>query len=77
MSLTAEQQANFDEQRAMEEIRHGNQIELRQREAKLELVRIAKDILLENARAKPVAEREVSVADITEYAASLSLYVEG
>lgn len=45
--------------------------------SRMELVRIAKDILMENQRSKPVDERYVSAEDITSFAASLMAYVEG
>ena len=42
---------------------------------KMELVQVAKDILLEADRSKPVDERGVSASDITAYAVQLMAYV--
>ena len=45
------------------------------RRARLEVVRMAKETLLENARSKPVDARDVTAADITAFADVLSTYV--
>ena len=60
MALTVEQQATIDLQ---------NGIQARQN--KLEAIRMAKDVLIENARSKPVDSREVTAADITTFADAL------
>ena len=60
MALTVEQQATIDLQ---------NGIQARQN--KLEAIRMAKDVLIENARSKPVDSREVTAADITAFADAL------
>jgi hypothetical protein len=60
MALTIEQQATIDLQ---------NGIQARQN--KLEAIRMAKDVLIENARSKPVDSREVTAADITAFADAL------
>ena len=48
-----------------------------QRRNKMELVRLAKEVLIENNRSKPVDSRDLSAADITAYAQSLLNYVDG
>ena len=60
MALTVEQQNTIDLQ---------NGIQARQN--KLEAIRMAKDVLIENARSKPVDSREVTAADITAFADAL------
>ena len=60
MALTVEQQSTIDLQ---------NGIQARQN--KLEAIRMAKDVLIENARSKPVDSREVTAADITAFADAL------
>jgi hypothetical protein len=60
MALTVEQQSTIDLQ---------NGIHARQN--KLEAIRMAKDVLIENARSKPVDSREVTAADITAFADAL------
>jgi hypothetical protein len=60
MALSPEQQNTIDLQ---------NGIQARQN--KLEAIRMAKDVLIENARSKPVDSREVTAADITAFADAL------
>lgn len=60
MALTVEQQNTIDLQ---------NGIQARQN--KLEAIRMAKDVLIENARSKPVDSREITAADITAFADAL------
>jgi DNA-binding ferritin-like protein (Dps family) len=60
MALSIEQQAQIELQ---------NGIQARQN--KLEAIRMAKDVLIENARSKPVESREVTAADITAFADAL------
>jgi len=50
MALTAEQQSDIEYQNAMEAARHANQMALQAKQAKLEAVRLAKEVLIENAR---------------------------
>ena len=79
MGLTPEQQAQIDAQNAaqaeMERQRHQNQLELQLKQARLEALRLAKEVLLENARSKPVAEREVTAEQIAAEADKLFSYV--
>jgi len=75
MGLTPEQQATFDAQAAVERERHQNSLELQAKQAKLEALRLAKEVLLENARSKPVAEREVTAEQIAAEADKLFSYV--
>lgn len=79
MALTPEQQAQIDAQNAaqaeMERQRHQNQLELQLKQARLEALRLAKEVLLENARSKPVAEREVTAEQIAAEADKLFSYV--
>lgn len=79
MALTPEQQAQIDAQNAaqaeMERQRHQNQLELQLKQARLEALRLAKEVLLENARSKPVAEREVTADQIAAEADKLFSYV--
>lgn len=77
MALTAEQQAQVEIQVATEAARFSHQIELEARRARLEVVRLAKDILIENSRSKPVDSRNVSADDIKAYAESLVSYING
>ena len=75
MALTAEQQAQVEMSDAMEASRHANQVTLEAKRAKLEAVRLAKEVLIENARSKSVDSREVTAADIATFAGTLVAYV--
>ena len=75
MALTPEQQNQVELQDAMEAARHANQVALQAKQAKLEAVRLAKETLIENARSKPVGERDITAADVTAFADTLVAYV--
>lgn len=68
MALTAEQQGQVDVQIAVEAVRHANQLELQAKQAKIEAIRTAKEVLVENSRNKPVDSRDITAADITTFA---------
>ena len=76
MALTAEQQAQVDIQVEVENARHANQMALQAKQAKLEAVRLAKEVLIENARSKAVDSRDVAAADITAFAGTLVAYID-
>ena len=87
MALTPEQQANVEIQIAVDNARHNNLVALEERRSrneaeneskrrKLESVRMAKDVLLENSRSKPVDSREVTVDDIISFAQTIENYVK-
>jgi hypothetical protein len=71
MALTAEQQTQVDVQVAIEDVRHANQLQSQMRQNRLDAIRLAKETLIENARSKPVGERDITAADITAFADSL------
>jgi hypothetical protein len=71
MALTIDQQANLDVQLALEDARNTNNAAMQAKQTKLEAIRMAKDVLIENARSKPADSREVTAADITAFAATL------
>lgn len=78
MDLTPEQQAQqaqLDIQTTLENLRHVNQLELESRRIKLEAVRLAKEVLVENARSKPVDSREITVDDIKNFANTLTNHI--
>ena len=76
MALTAEQQSQVDVSNAIEATRHANQMALQAKQAKLEAVRLAKEVLLENARSKAVDARDVAAADVTAFAGTLVAYID-
>jgi hypothetical protein len=53
------------------ELQHAQQA----RQQKMDLVRIAKETLVENDRSKPAEERGVTAADITAFAETLNAYI--
>lgn len=80
MALTEEQQAQVDIQiaiqKAEEERRQAYEIVVELRRIKLESVRLAKETLIENARSKPVDNRDVTAEEIATFAQSLVAYVD-
>ena len=64
MALTAEQLAQIEFDKAVQATHR-----------KMDLVRLAKEVLVENDRSKPAEERGVSAADITAFATELNAYV--
>ena len=58
-----------------ENLRHANQMAVEARRSRLEVIRLAKETLIENARNKPVEESAVSAADIIVFAQELTNYV--
>jgi hypothetical protein len=71
MAYTPEQEFQLE----LESQRAANQDAAEMKRAKLESVRLAKEILLENARNKPIDDREVSADEITAFAETLISYV--
>jgi len=59
----------------LEAARHANQLAIVAKQAKLEAVRLAKEVLIENARSKPVDSRDVTAQQITAFADTLTNYV--
>tara|TARA_R110000765_G_scaffold80419_1_gene157809 strand:+ start:149 stop:385 length:237 start_codon:yes stop_codon:yes gene_type:complete len=76
MALTAEQQSQIDMNAAMEANRAATQAAQEAARAKLEAVRMAKDILVENRRTKPAAEAsDITAAAVTTMAEELAGYI--
>jgi hypothetical protein len=75
MALTPEQQAQVDVHAAIENIRIAGQAAAEARRERLEAVRLAKEVLIENARSKAVDSRDVTAVDITAFANTLVAYV--
>ena len=71
---TASDSARHAKQVELEEYR-AEQVRLQQvRTAKLEAIRLAKEVLIENARSKPVDSRDVSAEEIATFAATLTSF---
>jgi len=75
MALTEQQQLDLELFEATESIRHANQIEFEAKRQKFEMIRLAKEVLLENSRSKPVDSREVTAEHIETFTEKLMSYV--
>jgi hypothetical protein len=65
MALTAEQQAQIEHDNATRAV-----------DRRMEAVRLARDILMENDRNKPTGERGITAADLTAFADSIVNYIQ-
>lgn len=78
MSLPPEMQAQIDMNAAMEANRAATQAAQEAARAKLEAVRMAKDILVENRRTKPAADaQDITAAAVTAMAEDIASYING
>lgn len=75
MPLTDEQQSQVDLQNALEEGRRSHELRISERHTRLESIRLAKEVLIENARSLPVDSREVTANTIQEFAQVVVNYV--
>jgi len=73
MEIQAKQQ--LDIQLSVEAERHKNQTEIETKRMKMELVRLSKELLVENARSKPASEAGVTADDVKAYAETLVQYI--
>ena len=64
MALTAEQQAQIEYDNASRAV-----------DRRMEAVRLARDILMENDRNKPTGERGIAASDVTAFADTILTYV--
>ena len=76
MALSAEQQAEVDKQNAMEDNRASNQAAQEAKRAKLETLRMAKEILVENRRTQAAADAtDITASAVTALATELDTFV--
>jgi hypothetical protein len=61
---------------AQETTRREHEVAMHKRNARLELLRTAKEIIIENKRNKPVTERDVSEAEIVAFATTLEGFLD-
>jgi hypothetical protein len=73
MALDPQQQFQID----MENTRNANQVAVEQKRTRLEVIRLAKETLIENARYKSTEEAGVTATEITVFADELNTYVNG
>jgi hypothetical protein len=76
MALTPEQLSQVELTNAIEEQRNQNNLIMETRRAKIEFIRMARETLIENARNKPVSDREVTAEEIINFAAALEKFIE-
>lgn len=72
MALTSDQQFQMD----IESVRHANQMAAEAKRSRVELIRLAKETLIENARNKTPEESIVSATDIVAFAQQLAAYAD-
>jgi hypothetical protein len=65
-------QTQIAAQQALEVARREHEKDMEARRAKLELLRMAKETIVENARNKPVGEAGITAAEITAFANELA-----
>jgi hypothetical protein len=76
MALSAEMQAEVDKQNATEDNRAANQAAADAKRAKLEMVRMAKEILVENRRTQAAADAtDITASAVTALATDLTAFV--
>lgn len=75
MAYTTEQQAQLDMQLAIQADNFTKTAAQDAKRARLELIRMAKETLIENARNKSIDERDVSASDITAFATTLESFL--
>lgn len=75
METIGDIQAQMAAQQAAEESRHLHEAATQKHHTKLEMVRLAKEVLLENARHKTTEYSAVTAAEITAFAQELTNYV--
>ena len=76
MAFTEEQQAQLDIQTATENNRAANQAAADVKRAKLEMVRTAKEILVENRRTQAAADAtDITASAVTALATDLTAFV--
>ena len=76
MALSPEMQAQVDQQNATEDNRAANQAAAEAKRAKLEMVRMAKEILVENRRTQAAADAtDITASAVTGLATDLTTFV--
>jgi hypothetical protein len=71
--MQAQRALELASQQETEKARREHEQEMEARRAKLELLRMAKEIIVENARNKPVEEAGITAAEIAAFAEELAI----
>ena len=78
MALTEDQQAQLDMQHAMQQAQNAPQAAESAKHRKMEAIRIAQSLLVENRRLKTASDAiDLSASAVTTMAAEILAYVEG
>tara|TARA_R110002073_G_C9008590_1_gene539632 strand:+ start:64 stop:300 length:237 start_codon:yes stop_codon:yes gene_type:complete len=76
MALTEEQQQTVDQQNAIEDNRSTNQAAQEAKRAKVDILRMAKEILVENRRTQAAADAtDITASAVTTLAGELNTFV--
>lgn len=76
MALTTEQQAQIDIQANIEDRRHANQMDLQTKLTRIETVRLARDILIENRRLDTTANtQDITASDVIDFSTQVEAYI--
>ena len=75
MALTQEQLDYVEYQNALNQSNLINQQDAQRAAARMEAVKLAKETLIENARNKPIDDRDLTADEITAFANVLITYV--
>ena len=73
--MQAQMALQLANQQEIENLRHTNQMAAEAQRNRLEVIRLAKETLIENARNKPADEAGITAAEITAFAQELTNYV--
>ena len=76
MALSIEQLEQIEFNNHIQEAQTKQSLVMARHSSKLELLRTAKEILVENSRSKSIDEREVTAQDIIDFANSLQSFLE-
>jgi len=77
MALSPEMQAQIEMQNAIEDHRAANQAASEAKRAKIEVLRMAKEVLVENRRTKTIAEAvDIKDDEIVTFANTLTSFVD-
>lgn len=74
-SINEQQQQSHERMLELENTRHKNQLELEKLKINFEILRLAKDVVFENHKTKPVDSRDMSSDDVKNFAEQLKTFI--
>jgi len=75
MALSTEQLSNLEYQTAVDDHRNAHQLLMQAKTAKMEALRMAKDLVMENHRKAPADSAPLTATDITQTAAEIEAFL--